>query len=271
MVKDLHTPRTCIHPSAECQGQCQNQCLLWTARLGPCSALLRAAGGYGQDERAPNTSWKSLPQTNAATALSLHRTRTKENLQQAVPSRAPLHPNTQEQLHTPPRCSTEPVLLHCHMLPGPSSAWSCPRACMDLYMNMCLFLMLHLWAVRSPGSISATFLGYRRADTRQEGQHLGIAHGTGNRAALWHMYLDQPGCISHLGPSSTTTELKRVCDGACSGFQCISNNAHDIICFACIMVWCLENKHLGFASTFIFNKYLSFAPTINSPQQTIIQ
>lgn len=46
---------------------------------------------------------------------------------------------------------------------------------------------------------------------------------------------------------------------------------NDVICFACIMVWCLENKHLGFASVFIFNKYLSFTSTIISPQQTIIQ
>lgn len=133
------------------------------------------------------------------------------------------------------------------------------------------FLMLHLWADRCPGSTSATSLGYRRADTSQEGQHLGIAHATVNRVALWHQHLDQPRCISHLGPSSATAELTTVCDGACSGFQCISNNTNDIVCFACIMVWCLENKHLGFASMFIFNKYLSFASTVISPQQTIIQ
>lgn len=103
------------------------------------------------------------------------------------------------------------------------------------------------------------------------GATLGHCPHTVNTAALWHRYLDQPGCISHLSPSSATAKLTTVCDGACSGFQHIRNNANDIICFFYIMVWCLENKHLGFDSMFIFNKYLSFVSTIISPQQTIIQ
>lgn len=133
------------------------------------------------------------------------------------------------------------------------------------------FLMLHLWVIRSAGSTSAISLSYWRTDSGQGGQHLGTAPGRVNRAALWHQYLDQPGSLSHLSPSSATAKLTRVCDGACSGFQHIRNNANDIICFVCSMVWCLENKHLGFVSMFIFNKYLSFVSTIISPQQTIIQ
>lgn len=123
--------------------------------------------------------------------------------------------------------------------------------------------MLHLGAVRSPHRISATSPSYRRADTSKDGQHLNIAHDSANRAALWHWI----GCNSHLGPSSAPTEFTGACGGLRSGFQCINNNANDIIRFACITIWCLENKHLGFASVFIFNKYLSFASTIISPQQ----
>lgn len=128
-----------------------------------------------------------------------------------------------------------------------------------------VFLKLYLGAVRSPHSISATFLSYGRTDTSKDEQHLSIAaYDTINRAP-------QRWCLDHLVPSYALPEFTRVCDGACSGFQCMRNNANDIICFACISVWCLENKHLGFASVFIFNKYLSFASTIISSQQTIIQ
>jgi len=127
------------------------------------------------------------------------------------------------------------------------------------------FLKLYLGVVRSPHSISAAFLSNGRTDTSKDGQHLSTAIcDTINRAP-------QHCCLDHLVPSSAPTEFTRVCDGACSGFQCISNNANDIVCFACITVWCLENKHLGFASVFISNKYLSFASTIISSQQTIIQ
>lgn len=111
----------------------------------------------------------------------------------------------------------------------------------------------------------------RKGRQRPRGATLGHCPDTVSRAALWHRYLDQPGCISHLSPSSATAKLTRACDGACSGFQHIRNNANDIICFVCIMVWCLENKHLGFVSMFMFNKYFSFVSTIISPQQTIIQ
>lgn len=131
--------------------------------------------------------------------------------------------------------------------------------------------MLDLWVIRSAGSSSAISLSYRRTDTSQGEQHLGTAADKVSRAALCHQYLDQPGCISRLSPTSATAKLTRVCDEACSGFQHIRNNANDIICFVCITVWCLENKHLGFVSMFIFNKYLSFVSTIISPQQTIIQ
>lgn len=141
---------------------------------------------------------------------------------------------------------------------------------LNQWKRSAFFLMLHLWVIRSAGSTSVS-LSYRRADNGQGGATLGHCPHTVNTAALWHRYLDQPGCISHLSPSSATAKLTRVCDGACSGFQHIRNNANDIICFFYIMVWCLENKHLGFDSMFIFNKYLSFVSTIISPQQTIIQ
>lgn len=73
------------------------------------------------------------------------------------------------------------------------------------------FLMLHLWVIRSAGSTSAISLSYRRADTSQGRQHLSTPPDTVNRAALWHWYLGQPGCVSHLSPSSATAELTRVC------------------------------------------------------------
>lgn len=128
-----------------------------------------------------------------------------------------------------------------------------------------VFLKFYQGEVRSPHSISATFLSYGRTNTSKDEQHLSIAaYDTINGAP-------QRWCLDHLVPSYALPEFTRVCDGACSGFQCIRNNANDIICFACISVWCLENKHLGFASVFIFDKYLSFASTIISSQQTIIQ
>lgn len=58
---------------------------------------------------------------------------------------------------------------------------------------------------------SAISLSYRRADTSQGRQHLSTPPDTVNRAALWHWYLGQPGCVSHLSPSSATAELTRVC------------------------------------------------------------
>lgn len=303
------------------QGQCQNQWVLWTARLGPCSVML-------QGTRTPLTCWDPLLR---ATALSLHRTFTEANLHQHVARGAPPHPNTQGQLHTPPRCIRAcssplphgirpcfclklpmflygPVLHQCSdtnlcvnyskvsvkLLLKTVKYWSDNRLvispmvslpqmnlknqemfCFSFSLNQwkrnVFFLMLDLWVIRSAGSTSAISLSYRRADTGQGGQHLGTAPDTFNRATLWQQHLDQPACISHLSSSSATAELTRRCDGACSGFQHIRNNANDIICFVCITVWCLENKHLGFVSMFIFNKYLSFVSTIISPQQTIIQ
>ena len=101
----------------------------------PAQHCCEEQGRCGEDERAPNTSWDSLPEENAAMALCLHRTWTKENLHQHVPRGALPHPNTQEWLDTPPRCSTEAVLLHYHVVPGPASAGNCPCTCMDLFFT----------------------------------------------------------------------------------------------------------------------------------------